>query len=184
MKKPGMVRIIGGTLKRSKLPVLDKPGLRPTPDRVRETVFNWIAPRLPGAQVLDCFAGTGAFGFEALSPGAAYVTFIEHERETAAAIRSAIDRFGCGERATVIITSVENVLSQHVPNADVIFADPPFNQGLSQAFCTWIQGQLQPDSLLILEAERDTTLDFTGFEVLKFLHAGADSMYVLAQDGP
>ena len=76
MKKPGMVRIIGGTLKRSKLPVLDKPGLRPTPDRVRETVFNWIAPRLPGAQVLDCFAGTGAFGFEALSRGAAYVTFI------------------------------------------------------------------------------------------------------------
>ena len=81
-------------------------------------------------------------------------------------------------------SDVENVLSQHVPNADVIFADPPFNQGLSQAFCTWIQGQLQPDSLLILEAERDTTLDFTGFEVLKFLHAGADSMYVLAQDGP
>lgn len=184
MKKPGLIRIIGGTLKRSKLAVLDKPGLRPTPDRVRETVFNWIAPRLPGAQVLDCFAGTGAFGFEALSRGAASVTFIEHDRETATAIQKAIERFGYGARATVITTSVENALSQYARHADVIFADPPFNQGLSQAFCTWIQGQLQPDSLLVVEAERDATLDFAGFEVLKSLHAGADSIYVLAQDAP
>lgn len=184
MKKPGTVRIIGGTLKRSKLTVLEKPGLRPTPDRVRETIFNWINARVPGARVLDCFAGTGAFGFEALSRGAAHVTFVERERETARVISDSMTRLGCASRSTLVLASVADVISDLAPEADLIFADPPFNQGLSQAFCTWIRGRLRRDSVLILEAERDTTLDFTGFDVLKTLHAGADSAYVLAQEVP
>lgn len=184
MKKPGTVRIIGGTLKRSKLTVLDKPGLRPTPDRVRETIFNWIGPRVPGARVLDCFAGTGAFGFEALSRGADFVTFIERDREIARTISDTMTRLDCTARSQLRLASVDEVIHELIPTADVIFADPPFNQGLSQAFCTWIRGRLRPDSVLILEAEREMTLDFTGFDVLKTLHAGADSTYVLAQEAP
>ena len=70
------VRIIGGSLRRSKIEVLDRDGLRPTPDRVRETLFNWLMPALPGAIVIDCFAGSGALGLEALSRGASECTFV------------------------------------------------------------------------------------------------------------
>lgn len=182
MKKPGTIRIIGGSLKRSKLTILDKPGLRPTPDRVRETVFNWLAPRIPDARVVDCFAGTGAFGFEALSRGAQFVTFIETDPETAALIRSTAARFQVDDRCEVVTQSVERWLTHSSSQADLIFADPPFHQGLSQALCTWIRGRLGPDSALVLEAERQAVLDLSGFAVLKTLHAGLDSIYLLAQD--
>src|SRR5437762_2433608 len=82
---PREVRIIGGALKRSKLPVLDKPGLRPTPDRVRETLFNWLGQDLTGSRCLDAFAGSGALGFEAASRGAAEVVLVERD---AALVRS------------------------------------------------------------------------------------------------
>jgi 16S rRNA (guanine966-N2)-methyltransferase len=76
---PGQVRIIAGQLRGSKLPVADRPGLRPTSDRVRETLFNWLQTMLPGARVLDLFAGTGALGFEAASRGAAEVVLVERD---------------------------------------------------------------------------------------------------------
>src|SRR5690606_7609243 len=78
-RPPGTVRIIAGQLRGSKLPVPDRPGLRPTSDRVRETLFNWLQPKLPGARVLDLFAGTGALGFEAASRGAAAVRMVERD---------------------------------------------------------------------------------------------------------
>ena len=79
---PGKLRIIGGSLRGSRLEIPPVPGLRPTPDRVRETLFNWLAPVIEGAQCLDLFAGTGALGIEALSRGAASVHFVEADRET------------------------------------------------------------------------------------------------------
>ena len=87
------VRIIGGTLKRSKIDVLDREGLRPTPDRVRETLFNWLMPALPGAIVIDCFAGSGALGLEALSRGAARCAFIEKDGAVADQLQNNLDRF-------------------------------------------------------------------------------------------
>ena len=83
---PHEVRIIGGTLRRSKLPVADLPGLRPTPDRVRETLFNWLGQELDGWSVLDAFAGSGAFGFEAASRGAAAVQMLERETKLVAGL--------------------------------------------------------------------------------------------------
>ena len=86
-KPPGKLRIIGGDFRRRMLPVLDHPGLRPTPDRVRETLFNWLGQALHGKQVLDLFAGTGALGIESLSRRAAQVTFVERDTHVAALIR-------------------------------------------------------------------------------------------------
>src|SRR5512141_1310795 len=83
----GSVRIIGGSLRRSRLEVADAPGLRPTPDRVRETLFNWLMPVIEGSRCLDLFAGTGALGIEALSRGAAQVDFVETDGQLAALLR-------------------------------------------------------------------------------------------------
>ncbi|HRQ64697.1 MAG TPA: RsmD family RNA methyltransferase, partial [Xanthomonadaceae bacterium] len=83
MKAPGRIRIIGGSLRGSRLDVPDRAGLRPTPDRLRETLFNWLIPNLPGSRVLDLFAGTGALALEALSRGAASAVAVERDRELA-----------------------------------------------------------------------------------------------------
>ena len=83
----GEVRIIGGQWKRSKLPVADKPGLRPTPDRVRETLFNWLGQDLTGWRCVDAFAGTGALGFEAASRGASAVTLVEQDAALVAQLK-------------------------------------------------------------------------------------------------
>src|SRR4051794_41546295 len=89
---PGRVRIIGGSLRGSKLEVPHVPGLRPTPDRVRETLFNWLMPIIDGARCLDLFAGTGALGIEALSRGAAAVDFVETDAKLAQALRANLSR--------------------------------------------------------------------------------------------
>ena len=83
----GELRIIAGRLRGRRWPVPPVAGLRPTPDRVRETLFNWLAPRIAGARCLDLFAGSGGLGLEALSRGAAQVTFVEHDRAAAKALR-------------------------------------------------------------------------------------------------
>src|SRR5436190_10248795 len=89
---PGRIRIIGGNLRNSRLEVPALAGLRPTPERVRETLFNWLAPGLPGMRVLDLFAGTGALGIEALSRGAASVDFVERDAAAAQALRANLSR--------------------------------------------------------------------------------------------
>jgi len=176
---PGVVRIIGGDLKRSKLDVLDRPGLRPTPNRVRETVFNWLMPVIPNASVLDCFAGTGALGFEALSRGAAQAIFVEQDPDAAHMLRHNIARFGLEPRATVVQQDALRSDRQLIQNADLIFADPPFHHGISQAFLSWIRPELQPDSRLVIECARTETLQTEGFDVLKTLNAGMDRVYLL-----
>lgn len=177
--KPGAVRIIGGALKRSKLEVLDRPGLRPTPSRVRETIFNWLMPVIANAQILDCFSGTGALGLEALSRGARHATFIESDPLVCQMLEHNITRFDLTDRATVLRGDVLQQNLARINHAQVIFADPPFHHGISQAFLAWIRPELQPDCRLIIECERNETLDMTGYEVLKTLHAGMDSVYLL-----
>src|SRR6516162_3241568 len=90
--RPGRVRIVAGTLRGSRIDVPDLPGLRPTPDRVRETLFNWLMPVIDGARCLDLFAGTGALGIEALSRGAAWSDFVETDPRLAQALRENLAR--------------------------------------------------------------------------------------------
>lgn len=123
-KAPSQVRIIGGTLRGSKLPVLAAPGLRPTPDRARETLFNWLAPIIHGARVLDLFAGTGALGIEALSRGAGHCDFVESDPRVAASLRESLARLK--QDATVWVQPAARVLAQLPGAYDVVFVDPPF----------------------------------------------------------
>src|SRR5690606_9891505 len=100
--RSGVVRIIGGHWRGTRLPVADLDGLRPTPDRVRETLFNWWQPMLPGAGVLDLFAGSGALGLEALSRGAAEALLVERDAGVAERLREAVGRLRAGDRAHVL----------------------------------------------------------------------------------
>lgn len=125
------LRIIGGTLRSRKWSFPDAAGLRPTPDRVRETLFNWLAPHLAGARVLDLFAGSGALAFEALSRGAAAATLVESDREAAARLRGTAARFGLDAVARVEGGDALAFLRAQPAGAwDVIFLDPPYAAGL------------------------------------------------------
>jgi len=121
------VRIIGGEWRGRRLRFPDVAGLRPTPDRVRETLFNWLAPVLRGARCLDLFAGSGALGFEALSRGAAAVTLVERDRHAAAALRVAAAELGAGTRASIVEGRAQDFLVTCGAGFDIVFLDPPFD---------------------------------------------------------
>jgi 16S rRNA (guanine966-N2)-methyltransferase len=130
--KPGSVRISGGRLRGSRLVVADRPGLRPTADRVRETLFNWLQAWVPGSRCLDLFAGTGALGFEAASRGAADVLMLEQDRALAAALRSEAARLKASE---VRVECTDALAFLDRPGSacfDLVFLDPPFAAGLHQ----------------------------------------------------
>lgn len=126
----GQVRIIGGRWRGTKLPVPDRPGLRPSSDRVRETLFNWLMPALPGARVLDLFAGTGVLGLEALSRGAAHATLVERDPGLAAALREAVARLSAQAQAEVRAADALAWLAGDGGAYDLVFLDPPFADGL------------------------------------------------------
>jgi 16S rRNA (guanine966-N2)-methyltransferase len=128
-RSTGQVRIIGGRLRGRRIPVPDVPGLRPTPDRVRETLFNWLSPHLSGARVLDLFAGTGALGIEAASRGAAAVTLVESQRAAQVALRDTLQRLALPE-VTLVAGDAMACLASAAGQYDVIFLDPPFAAGL------------------------------------------------------
>ncbi|MCE8016782.1 16S rRNA (guanine(966)-N(2))-methyltransferase RsmD [Halomonas sp. MCCC 1A17488] len=159
-KGSGRLRIIGGEYRRRLLPVLDSPGLRPTPDRVRETLFNWLAAATPGAQALDLFAGTGALGLEALSRGAASVLFVERDARVAGALADNLRTLGASERGRVQAGDALALLAAGSADAafTLVFLDPPFRQGLAEPCCEYLErGWLAAEAWIYLEAE--TALD-------------------------
>jgi len=126
---PGQLRIIGGRWRRRLLPVPASLGLRPTPNRIRETLFNWLQPVLPGARCLDLFAGTGALCLEALSRGAAAVVMVEQAPKVVAMLEENLQRLAA-EHATVVNSDAETYLAGPVSRFDIIFVDPPFANDL------------------------------------------------------
>ena len=127
---PREVRIIGGAWKRTRLPVVDRPGLRPTPDRVRETVFNWLGQSLPGWRCLDAFAGSGALGFEAASRGAAEVVLLERDPAAAANLRATKTRLGAEAVQVERADSLHWMARAAAESFDLVFVDPPFESSL------------------------------------------------------
>jgi len=127
---PREVRLIGGLWRRSKLPVADREGLRPTPDRVRETLFNWLGQDLTGWRCLDAFGGSGALGFEAASRGAALVTIFERDPALVKALRAVKERLGA--QAVEIVQGDGLAGLDRCPPAalDLVFLDPPYGSGL------------------------------------------------------
>lgn len=157
-RRPGAVRIIGGEWRGTRLIVAEHAQLRPTTDRVRETVFNWLAPVLPGARCLDLFAGSGALGFEAVSRGAAYCDLIEHDALLASALEAARTRLRT-HRVSVQSADALEFLARPPAPYDVVFVDPPFDSGLHEAVLERLAaGWLRPHALIYVEHARDRTL--------------------------
>ena len=128
---PGSVRIIGGRWRGTRLPVAELAGLRPSSDRVRETLFNWLAPLLPGARVLDLFAGSGALGLEALSRGAREAMLVERDARLAESLRQAVARLRAEGEARVVAADALAFLRAPVHGRfDIVFVDPPFAANL------------------------------------------------------
>ncbi|HWL62824.1 MAG TPA: 16S rRNA (guanine(966)-N(2))-methyltransferase RsmD [Steroidobacteraceae bacterium] len=125
----GELRIIGGALRGRKWRIPDAPGLRPTPDRVRETLFNWLAPHIAGMRVLDLFAGSGALAFESLSRGAASAVLAEQNAAALAVLRETVTRFGLAARVERS-EALAFLRSQAAHSFDLVFLDPPFDADL------------------------------------------------------
>jgi 16S rRNA (guanine966-N2)-methyltransferase len=153
---PGRIRIIGGTLRNSRLDVPDLPGLRPTPERVRETLFNWLAPVLVGVQALDLCAGTGALGIEALSRGAASVRFVERDPRAAQALRQNLARLKA-EGGTVAVADAQAFLEGPAEPFGLVFMDPPFAADLWPALARRLEdnGWLAAQAWIYVESPRD-----------------------------
>jgi 16S rRNA (guanine966-N2)-methyltransferase len=154
------VRIVGGGLRGRKLQFPDAPGLRPTPDRVRETLFNWLAPHISGRRVLDLFAGSGALGFEAVSRGAASAVLVESNPAAATLLREAAIRFNLGNvrvEGTDALAYLKSCMRQGGEGPfDLVFLDPPFASGLQRPALDLVVelGALAPGGFCYVESPR------------------------------
>lgn len=175
--KQNQVRIIGGDWRGRKLAFPSSEGLRPTPDRVRETVFNWLQPHLPGANCLDLFAGSGVLGLEALSRAARSVTFVDFERSVSYVLRDNIQLLGAGDRAHLKhMDAMAFIRGVHTSLYDIIFLDPPYGKGLAMECLHSFEHHacLKPGGLVYLEHEHSlqTPLLSERWQVLKNKVAG------------
>jgi 16S rRNA (guanine966-N2)-methyltransferase len=146
------VRIIGGAWRGRRVQFPSAPGLRPSPDRVRETLFNWLAPHIVGARCLDLFAGSGALGLEAASRGAARVVLVERDARVHAALRASIERLG-GAGVEAVCADAFAWLARAHERFDVAFVDPPFDEGLVAPACAALaaSGVLAPGARVYVE---------------------------------
>ena len=170
------VRIIGGKWKGRKLAVAGDP-IRPTPDRARVTLFNWLARDLAFARVLDLFAGTGVLGFEALSRGAAHSTFIDRDRHAWQLLARHRDELGAA--AAVVCADALHWLRGQPPDErwDIVFLDPPFGSPLLEAALPEAAARLTPNGVLYVEADASFNFDTaeltTGLSATRTSRAGA-----------
>ncbi len=167
----GSFRIIGGQWRGRRLDFVDDGSVRPSPDRVRETLFNWAMPVIHDARCLDLYAGSGALGLEALSRGAAEVVFVDKQRAVVHNIEKHLQTLGadseifCGD-ASAYLNQVTRVF-------DLVFIDPPFRLGQIEKILDRLPACLAPDSHLYIEAELELELELpAGYELLKRKTAG------------
>lgn len=156
-KGAGQLRIIAGEWRGRKLPVADLPGLRPTSDRVRETVFNWLNMYIPGAHILDCFSGTGALSLEALSRGAASAVMLEKAGPAAQTLKANLATLKSDKGLVVNIDSLQWLQQKASKRFDVVFIDPPFRMNLLQNTCELLESNdhLNENCLIYIEAEKE-----------------------------
>lgn len=152
-RESGWLRIIGGHYRGRKIPVPTHPGLRPTADRVRETLFNWLQPVIAGARCLDLFAGSGALGFEAASRGAAEVLMVERSESVTRVLETNARTLGAAQ-VRVCRADALRWLTGSAEPFNIVFLDPPFDAGLLEPCCTLLDtnGWLTAATLIYLEA--------------------------------
>ena len=171
--RPKEVRLIGGQWKRSKLPVPDRPGLRPTPDRVRETLFNWLGQDLTGWRVLDAFAGSGALGFEAASRGAAEVQLLERDAALVRSLEAARKRLGA---STLAVTGADALawMARSTPaRFDLVLLDPPFDAGVLERALELAAALVVPGGYVYAESGAQEMALPAALEPWRQLRAGA-----------
>ncbi|HXZ50121.1 MAG TPA: 16S rRNA (guanine(966)-N(2))-methyltransferase RsmD [Usitatibacter sp.] len=145
------VRIVGGTWRSRLVRFPPAAGLRPTPDRVRETLFNWLGQRLDGMEALDLFAGSGVLGFEALSRGAARAILVESDRRVAEALRASARELGA-RSAHVVEGDALGYLARTGERFDVVFVDPPYASGLAERAMRELAPHLKPGGRVYVES--------------------------------
>lgn len=162
--KNNWLRIIGGEWRSRKLKFADVPGLRPTPDRVRETLFNWLQWRVPGARCLDLFAGSGALGLEALSRGAQEVVMVEKHPAAVKALRDNLVLLGA-RNAMLVQDDALRYLEREQMRFDLIFLDPPFRQNMLEPVLEKLSARvlLKQGGMVYVEQEKGATTDFARF---------------------
>lgn len=185
-KGAGEIRIIGGQWKRTRLPVAQRPGLRPTPDRVRETLFNWLGQDLAGWRCLDAFAGTGALGLEAASRGAASVLLVENDAALVAQLQVLQAKL---QASAVRVQRGDGVLAlkQAAPaSLDLVLLDPPFDGPLFEPALQAAAQAVAAQGFVYLEAPRawaDEALAAQGLVLYRHLKAGAVHAHLLQRGG-
>ncbi|MET0335618.1 MAG: 16S rRNA (guanine(966)-N(2))-methyltransferase RsmD [Rhizobacter sp.] len=186
-KAPNEVRIIGGQWKRSKLPVADAPGLRPTPDRVRETLFNWLGQDLEGWRCLDAYAGSGALGFEAASRGAAEVMLLERDSRLAQGLRAVQQRLKA-DAVRVEATDALAWMKRCAPERyELVFIDPPFDTNVFVPALQAAARLVVPDGFIYLEADRSFEADEAlgpGLRLHRHGKAGAVHYHLIQRTTP
>jgi 16S rRNA (guanine(966)-N(2))-methyltransferase RsmD len=184
--KPHAIRIIGGDWKRTPLPVLDLDGLRPTPDRVRETLFNWLGQRLDGQRCLDLFAGSGALGFEAASRGAARVLMVERNARAAAQLRANQERLAARMIEVAEADGLRLAASLPPGSFDVVFLDPPFGEDLLGKALALATALVSPEGFLYVEAGEALAVEgndiLAGWEIVRQGKAGAVHFHLLQRE--
>lgn len=170
------VRIIGGGWRGRRIGFADLPGLRPTPDRVRETLFNWLQHSIVGTRCLDLFAGSGALGLEALSRGAKSVVFVEQAQAAARRVVAELERLGGSSRARVVEMGASRFLRTPGDAFDLVFLDPPFGRDALPEFIPLLDAGnwVKPGGLVYLENERAAGVPVlpSHWELLKSKSAG------------
>ncbi len=180
---PGEVRIIGGQWKRSKLSVAHFPGLRPTPDRVRETVFNWLGQDMRGMDCVDAFAGTGALGFEAASRGAAHVLMVEQQAQVLAQLQSTATKLQASMVKVERGDGVSVLKTLSAKSMDVVFLDPPFDAiGVADAALSAASRVVKDGGYIYYESPKALTPDESevyGLQLHRFGKAGMVHYHLL-----
>ena len=186
----GRLRIVAGRLGGRRIPVPEARGLRPTPERTRETLFNWLRDRVRGAQVLDLFAGSGVLAFEALSRGAAGALLLEHDARVTAGLRRTCSELGLDATARVLRTDAFDWLERDrdAPEFDLVFVDPPFGDDLAARALRTLAapGRLAADARVYLEwpAREPDPWDPRLWTAEKATRAGDSRAVLLMRSGP
>ncbi len=172
----GRVRIVGGKLRSRLIDVPDRPGLRPTPDRVRETLFNWLGQELPGLACLDLYAGSGALGFEAASRGAARVVMVDSDHAAVKALLENRERLGATQ-VQVVQSGALPYLARATERFDVVFLDPPFRQNLLPDVLARLPERLAEGARVYVEAP--AAIEVPGWRELRRARAGQVSFQLI-----
>ena len=176
-EKPGQIRIIAGSHRGRRLAVPDRPGLRPTGDRVRETLFNWLGQWLDGKRCLDLFAGSGALGFEAASRGAARVVLVENDAPAFESLRRSRELLGLAA-VELVHEDAFRYLDRGEERFDVVFLDPPFRQNALAAALARLPARLAEGARVYVESDAPVAAD-EGWRELKRARAGNVSYQLL-----